>query len=235
MILKWLLNMWIFAFPWCAIVFVVNVWNLYVNIFWNDYWAQGNVFLMANSAFLVMQSLVSLPLAFEFPPLLRWIKPLRLLSLSGAIVYNVLYLGSVFDFFYLADIEEDDLLEDQGWGDMFLGLVIFYNLVENFPITIINSGIIIKESILPFFQLVANTKAPDARDRVQLGLLDLEDFALILLNLANPTYIWRIILKWILGWDPQDMIIENPEDEEHYYAGQAYDVAKNEAKTLFHY
>jgi hypothetical protein len=55
---------------------------------------------------------------------------------------------------------------DQGWGDMFMALIIFYNLVENFPIVIINSGIILKETILPFFQLVTNTKAPREEDKI---------------------------------------------------------------------
>lgn len=151
MILKWVINLWFIALPWAAVLFVTNVWNLYVNIYWNDYWAEGNFFLMFNSAFLVFQTLISLPLIFEIPPVLRFIKPLRFLSIVWAILYNFFFLTSIFDFLYLTDIEESDLLEDQGWGDMFMGLVIFYNLVENFPITIVNLGIIVKEATLPFF------------------------------------------------------------------------------------
>lgn len=128
-------------------------------------------------------------------------------------------MGSVFDFFYVADVEEKDLLEDQGWGDMFMAMIIFYNLIENFPILIINSGIMLKEAVLPFFQLLTNTKAPTDADRVQLSLIDLESAFFFFANMFNPAYLAQQLFKWILGWDPVDTVIENKNDEEHYYAG----------------
>lgn len=38
----------------------------------------------------------------------------------------------------------------------------------------------------------------------------------------NPAYTSRHLFMWLLGWDPADMVIENKNDEEHYYAGKAY-------------
>lgn len=166
LVLKWIVNLWTVGVPWCVLLFVIFSWNVYVNIFWNKFWAEGNLFLVGNTVYIILQSLISLPLMFEIPPLLRLLKPFRLLSLASSIVYNVLFFGSVLDFFYLADVEEKDLLEDQGWGDMFVSLLIFYNLVENFPILIINWGIMIKEITLPFFQLISNAHAPSRKDRI---------------------------------------------------------------------
>jgi hypothetical protein len=40
-------------------------------------------------------------------------------------------------------------------------------------------------------------------------------------NIFNPAYVAQQLFKWILGWDPLDMVIENKKDEEHYYTGKA--------------
>lgn len=102
-----------------------------------------------------------------------------------------------------------------------MSLFIFYNLVENFPIVIINSGIMLKEASMPFFQLISNRRAPSRKERIQLSLLDLEDAFFFYTNMMNPAWVGRQIFKWILGWDPADMVIENKSDEEHYYTGKA--------------
>jgi len=98
----------------------------------------------------------------------------------------------------------------------------FYNLVENFPIILLNNGIMLKEAVLPFFQLINNRKAPSHKDRIQIGLYDIEDSFFFFTNMVNPAYIGSHLFKWILGWDPKDMVIENKSDEDHYYAGKAY-------------
>jgi len=54
----------------------------------------------------------------------------------------------------------------------------------------------------------------------------LEDAAFFFANWSNPTYWIRMVAKAILGWDPLDMVIENKNDEEHYYAGKAVDEVK---------
>jgi len=159
---------------------------------------------------------------FEIPFILKWIKGFRLISLFAAVIYNLLFLVSIFDFFYLADVEEKDLLEDQGWGDMFMALFIFYNLIENAPIVLINAAIIIKESILPFFQLVTNTKAPRDEDKIQLSLIDFSDTFWFLTNLFNPAAWARNGFKFAMGWDPVDTVIENKNDEKHYYTGKTW-------------
>lgn len=94
--------MWLVGFPWCFVLLAIFSWNLYVNIFWNHWWAEGNVFLLGNTLYIMGQALVTLPLMFEVPFLLRWIKPFRVLSLVSGIAYNILFMGSVFDFFYVA-------------------------------------------------------------------------------------------------------------------------------------
>lgn len=151
MLLRWIINGWVVGVPFLCFLVVVWVWNLYVNIFWNKWWAEGNLFLMGNTIYIWTQSIISLPLMFEVPWILKYIKPLRTLSLASAVIYNTLFLGSVADFFYTALAEKKEDLEDGGEIDMLLCLFIFYNLIENFPIVFINLGIIAKETELPFY------------------------------------------------------------------------------------
>lgn len=53
-------------------------------------------------------------------------------------------------------------------------------------------------------------------------MIDIEETILLFVNLANPAYTSRALFKLILGWDPLDMVIENKNDEDHYYAGKTY-------------
>lgn len=162
LLLKWIINLWVVGVPWMFVLGTTMAWNVYVNIMWNKWWAEGNAFLVANTAYIIIQALVSFPLMFEIPALLKFIKPLRVLSLLSAIVYNVMFIASIADFFFILEAEDKNDFEDEGqaFGDLFLSLFIFYNLIENFPILFINCGILLKEAILPFFQLITNKRAP---------------------------------------------------------------------------
>lgn len=112
MVFKWIINLWAVGVPWSIGLFINFSWNLYVNIIWNKWWAEGNVFLIGNTLYIWFQSMVTIPLMFEIPPILRFVKPFRILSLLSAITYNILFVGTVIDFFYFAQVEEKDLLEE---------------------------------------------------------------------------------------------------------------------------
>jgi len=96
---------------------------------------------------------------------------------------------------------------------VFLCLMIFYNLVENFPIVFINLGIMAKEFELPWFQLIGNVKAPSYEDKIQLSLFDIEETFIFLSHVFNPAWWGQQLFKDVAGYDPKDMIIENKNDE----------------------
>jgi len=50
-----------------------------------------------------------------------------------------------------------------------------------------------------------------------LGLIDFEDTFWNFINLFNPFWWIYNIAKLILRYDPKDIVIENKDDEEHYY------------------
>ena len=102
MVLRWIINLWIVGVPWLFVLFAIFAWNMYVNIWWNKWWAEGNFFLMGNTIYIITQAAVSIPLFFEIPFLLKFIRPFRVLSLLSAVVYNITFIGSIADFFYIA-------------------------------------------------------------------------------------------------------------------------------------
>jgi hypothetical protein len=112
LVLKWVFNMWLVGLPWCLVLLVIFGWNIYVNIFWNKFWAEGNLFLLGNRLYIITQGLVSLPLMFEIPILLRWIKPFRVLSLITSVIYNSFFIVSIADFFIIGEEERNDVEVD---------------------------------------------------------------------------------------------------------------------------
>lgn len=70
------------------------------------------------------------------------------------------------------------------------------------------------------FQLIGDPNSPDPADRLQIGLIDFEDTFWQVLNLFNPFWWIYNVAKILLRYDPKDIVIENKDDEEHYYKNQ---------------
>lgn len=215
-LVKWIVNLLLIAIPCSLLTIVALVNNLYQNIWNNHFWANGNLYLMWNTFYIFFQAFVSIPVIWEIPTILKYIKPLRWFSIFSALLYNFLYFASICDFFYLLFEEEEQDL------DVIVALLLFYNIEQNFPVIFINLGIIIKEFTLPFAPLLTQAglhskyKLDD-----NLSLIDFETWAIFLANIFNPLGLLRVG-PMILGYDPKDWIIENPDDEEHWYLGKYY-------------
>ena len=96
-------------------------------------------------------------------------------------------------------------------------MFIIYNIIINAPIVPMNVLIMLKELQLQVFQLIGDPNSPDPADRLQIGLVDLEDSFWTYLNLINPFWWLYNWYKFILHFDPWDIVIENPNNEENYY------------------
>lgn len=119
--MKWVINAWVVGIPWFIYSAAAVIWNIYFNIDFNKWWAQGNFFLIGNTLYIIIQVLVSAPLMFEIPPVLRHIKPIRMLSIISALIYNTLYFIGLADWFFgLYAEEKDDFDNTAGPVSMFL-------------------------------------------------------------------------------------------------------------------
>lgn len=56
---------------------------------------------MGNTAFLFAQTLMAIPLVYEIPFILQFIKPFRFISLFSGIFYNIAYWFGLFDLLYI--------------------------------------------------------------------------------------------------------------------------------------
>lgn len=101
-ILFWVINLTFVATPLTIFMFGSFWSNIGLNIILNQFWAYGNLFLIGNTLFMMFQSLMAVPLIYEIPFILQYIKPLRFVSLFAGFVYNIMYWLNLFDVLYIS-------------------------------------------------------------------------------------------------------------------------------------
>jgi hypothetical protein len=144
------------AIPYTAIGLSCVGFNILLNLIWNRFWAGGNIFLMANTYYMLVQFFLSILIIWEVTPWMRYIHYVRLFSLISSYVYSIIYIAALIRYFSLIlewDGREPDL------DELFLSMVIGYNLILNASIIPINVAIALKEFSMEWFQFnIADTK-----------------------------------------------------------------------------
>ena len=115
---------------------------MFFNAKFNNLWAGGNIYLLANTVYEFVQTWLSIFEVMEIPFYLRYFKAIRYLSLFSAIIYDFFYFGMCFDFIaylYIYSKEKYEFL------DMLQAMFFAYNIILHFPIPILDSMIIGKE------------------------------------------------------------------------------------------
>lgn len=90
-VFKYIINVWVIAIPWGLLGLVGVGFNIFINIDFNKWWAEGNIYLLASTIIGVFQYIFSLLLVLEVDVWLRWAKLIRFFSLMLAIIYNTLF------------------------------------------------------------------------------------------------------------------------------------------------
>jgi hypothetical protein len=105
------LNLIVVLIPWVIFSFLLWLWNIVFNSWLNKGWAEGNLFLLANTAFCTYQTFLSFPLMAEFEFYLRRAFIFRFLSLIWALIYNLAYFVMLADWFYNVYALTDEKIE----------------------------------------------------------------------------------------------------------------------------
>ena len=50
----WAINYFVITIPWVIWCLILLAYNLYMNIFYNDWWEYGNLYLLGNSLYIVV-------------------------------------------------------------------------------------------------------------------------------------------------------------------------------------
>ena len=64
-VFAYIINLWVFAVPWTIMGLLCILINIFLNIDYNKGWAEGNVFLMGNTIYAIIQYTLSLFLIYE--------------------------------------------------------------------------------------------------------------------------------------------------------------------------
>jgi len=145
-VLKWFLNAVLIGGPFTLYCLIALGWNLYANIAMNRWWAEGNVFLMANTIYLAYQIAAAIPMVFEIQSIIKEFKGLRLLNLLSAAAYNLFFFVTCADLLFgLYYEDKGDFGEEGGPVYVFIYMVIAYNIIFHAGIVPVNGLIMYKE------------------------------------------------------------------------------------------
>jgi hypothetical protein len=202
----------VFVFlPWAGFSALLWLWNIVFNSWLNRGWAEGNFFLLANTAFCTSQTLLSFPLMAEFEFYLRRGFLFRSLSLIWALIYNFAYFLMLADWFYNIYALTDEKIEELGSLDMLMNMFFIYNSILHSGIVLVNAGIIAKETALQFYELAPGRGRRDYALSLALAVESVGDWWFL-----NPLAVFDKIYFYFSGYHSIDIIEENPENEKDY-------------------
>lgn len=150
-------------------------------------------------------------LSFELPVWLRAFRGTRLWSLFSALVYNIVYGAAFYEWYTSLYDPTTESREQEGLVDIFISMVLGYNLFMHSSIAIVNTFIIFKEWTMEYYQFIQG----DAQ--YALNENDAEVIEVDLFWFISPFTWIDIFWELFFGYDAEDIFWENPDDEEHYY------------------
>lgn len=145
---RWFINLILIAIPWTLIDIAAIAWNIYFNIEYNRGWCKLNLYLVANTIYLIYTAIVSFFVVAEIPAFLRIFKTARYYSFNLAVIWVLFYLISVGDLIYMVN---NNKVDDENLESMFIAMTITLNAVLHLPTFIISLGLVLKELTLEFF------------------------------------------------------------------------------------
>lgn len=148
---RYIINIFVIGLPVFFMAVSGVVYNIFFNIDFNFWWAEGNAWLIGNTVWLILTAIHAIMVAFEIPFYMRMFKIGRYFGCFNAALYNTIYLLILADWIYmLYGIDETKA----GAADMFINMMLGYNIVMHFPIVPLNAFIIVKEITLQWFSVL---------------------------------------------------------------------------------
>ena len=146
---RYLIDIIIIGVPWSIWCIAAIGFNWYINIDWNNWWAEGNLWLIYNTLFLEFFGLHSIFLAIEWPAYLRFFRILRWTMIWHSFWYVFFYLLVVIiwtdQLYIVTDKENYDFMT------IYINMMLGYDMVihsTNVPVCIF---IMFKEFSMLFF------------------------------------------------------------------------------------
>lgn len=193
---RYIINIWFIAVPWTVLGLLCVIWNLYFNIDFNHFWANGNMWLVITTVYILLMYVQSLFEAFELPFFLRSFRVWRVISVIIGLLYIVGFVILAFEWADMLYIVEDK--ENYDFGTLYLNMILGYNIVMHWSVIPILLFSITKEITMEWFQFL-NPDAGSEDDQVSLSTKDAEQTGEDILWFINPlTWIGMI---WYMFFD----------------------------------
>lgn len=169
---RYILDIGFIGIPWTIVSVLCMGWNLWFNIAWNEVWAGGNFWLVFNTVYIMIQGIASIMLAFELPIWLRVFRGMRFWSAAAAVIYSVVYIVNIFEWYDMLYFVEDKSTYD--FVTIFMNMCLGYNIVLHSTVIPINLFIVFKEISMGFFQFL-KSDAGTENDDISIGWGDWND------------------------------------------------------------
>lgn len=169
---RWIFNFVFVGAPWMVWSIVFCILNLVMNIILNDWWADGNLLLVYNSVYLIVQTIMSWPLIFEIPFYLQHLRIFRMISTTWCVLYSFFYVFVVFDWLFQIYFEPTKAYEDYQFIDIVINMFLAYNVLFNIHIMPVNIMILLKEVTLEIFPPMLDQDTGD-----NINIVDIEETA----------------------------------------------------------
>lgn len=157
--MRYIFSIVLIGIPW----FVYGCLGIIYNIVWNSWlnkgWAEGNLWLLGNTYYVLIQTFLSFLLYFEFFPYLNWFALIRFFSVGCAFVYNWFYIFFLIMWLtevYWIPFQDEEEAEKMGALDIFMNMFFVYNSVLHAPVYVVNCAIMFKEFLLLAWSLITS-------------------------------------------------------------------------------
>lgn len=174
---RWVLNFLWVGIPWVFTSQMLILANFVFNIWLNQWWADGNFFLLFNTFFIIVETWGSYPLIFEIPWWIKHTRLIRVLVTGLSVMYTSVYFIALFVWVYQLWLEPEAEYEQYDFVSVMENMYLIYSLIFHLHILPVNFMILWKELSLEFFSML-DTDSNDG--------LDAEDVA----DTANPVSWW---------------------------------------------
>lgn len=155
--LKWVWLVIIIGIPWIIFSQLSIVYNIVFNAWLNAGWAEGNLWLLFNTWYAIVQSWLSYAIVLEIYPLMKWGILFRIASFISAWIYNSIYFISLIAWgseMLLLPLKGDDYLDEMSVIDVVMNMTFVYNSIQHAPICFINIVIILKEIQIWIYEFI---------------------------------------------------------------------------------
>ena len=167
---RWIVNFLFVGIPWVAVSVIMCILNIVFNTVFTGGWADGNFFLILNTAYLLIQTILSWPLVLEIPIFINDMRFFRALSVLAAWGYSFVYILTALDWAYMLWMEPESTYEEYDFMSVMTNMFLAFNLVGNIIVMPVNFAIIAKEVTLEIFPPLL-----DQDEGENLGINDFEE------------------------------------------------------------